>query len=300
MRRRAAAWLLPPLLVLAAASLPRVAAAETLTVFAASSLQDSFRDIGRAFRTRHPDVRVEFMFAGTSTLRSQLEHGAAADVFASADTLHAGALARAGRTGPPRGFARNRLVLITRAGFIVPPAVLGIAQTLRSGRGGSPVGGDTPGGVAGAVDDRSDLGRARTILQSVVRPGAHIVLADSTVPAGRYARAALERMARDPVLGHAFLAAFDACVASRETNVRAVLAKVMLGEADAGIVYATDALVASKPIGVTPLPEPWNVEADYAAAVVQDSRHHDTAQMFVDFLSGDYARSILRRHGFTW
>ncbi len=285
-----------------AAMLPaRAASAERLTVFAASSMQETMRDIGRAFRARHPGVEFDYSFAGTSTLRTQIEHGAPADVFVSADTLHAAALHRAGLSGAPQRFATNRLVLITRRGWIVPPASLDQAASLRSGFGGAPGGGgDAPAGAAGTVADPSALGRVRHVLKSLTRPGARIVVADSTVPAGRYTARALGRMAQDPLLGEAFRHAVNAHVASRETSVRAVLAKVMLGEADGGFVYATDALAASSPIGVTPLPPAYAVEAEYAAAVVRGSKQAERAAAFVAFLQGDFARSILRRHGFGW
>jgi molybdate transport system substrate-binding protein len=275
-------------------------AATRLTVYAASSTQDVLRDIGRAFRTRHEGVEIDFSFAGTSTLRAQIEHGAPADVFVSADTMHAAALHRAGLSGPPARFATNRLVLVTRRGWIVPPAVLDVAQSLHGVSGGAPGGGDAPAGAAGTVADRSDLGRVRNVLKSLARPGARIVLADSSVSAGRYAARALERMAADPLLGAGFRAAIETNVASRESSVRAVLARVALGEADAGFVYATDALAAASPVGVTALPPEYAVRAEYTAAVVTGSRRRDMAAAFVEFLGGDYARSILRRHGFAW
>lgn len=299
MRRRLALALGLALTALAAAPAPG-SAAERLTLFAASSMQDAMRDLARAFRTRHAGAEVEFSFAGTSTLRAQIEHGAPADVFVSADTLHAAAMRRAGLIEPPMRFATNRLVLVTRRDWIVPPANLGVAQSLLGGTVGAPHGADTPAGGAGTVQDLGTLGRVRNVLRSLTRPGTRIVLADSTVPAGRYAARALGRMAADPLLGAAFREAFEAHVASRETNVRLVLAKVALGEADAGFVYATDAMHASSPVGVTPLPPEYAVEAEYAAAAVSGSKHAETARAFVEFLSSDYARSILRRHGFGW
>jgi molybdate transport system substrate-binding protein len=283
----------------AAAPVPARAAAR-LTVYAASSMQDALRDIGRAFRTRHEGVEIEFSFAGSSTLRAQIDHGAPADVFVSADTLYVAALHVAGLSGPPSRFATNRLVLVTRRGWIVPPAVLDVAQSLRGGSGGAPGGGDAPAGAAGTVADRSDLGRVRNVLKSLARPGARIALVDSTVPAGRYAARVLERMAADPLLGAAFRAAIEANVASRETGARAVLARVALGEADAGFVYATDALAAASPVGVTVLPPEYAAPVEYAAAVVPQSRQAELAKAFVAFLGGDHARSILRRHGFGW
>jgi molybdate transport system substrate-binding protein len=275
-------------------------AAKRLTIYAASSMQDVLRDIGRAFRSRHSGVEIDFSFAGTATLRTQIVHGAPADVFVSADTVHATALFKAGLTEAPARFATNQLVVVTRRGWIVPPASLDLAQNLRSGFGAAPGGGDAPSGAAGTVADRTDLGRVRNVLKSLTRRGKRIVLADVAVPAGRYAVLSLDRMAADPLLGPPFKSAVESNVVSRETSVRAVLAKVSLGEADAGFVYATDARAASAPVGITELPPAYAVEAAYAAAVVTGSRQAIIAEAFVAFLGGDYARSILRRHGFGW
>jgi molybdate transport system substrate-binding protein len=82
-----------------------------LIVFAASSLKDVFGGLGATFRQQHPEAQVSFNFAGTQELRTQLEHGAPADVFASADVRHMAELERAGRVQPSTLFAKNELVL---------------------------------------------------------------------------------------------------------------------------------------------------------------------------------------------
>lgn len=82
-----------------------------LIVFAASSLKDVFGGLSVTFTQRHPEARVSFNFAGTQELRTQLEHGAPADVFASADVKHMAELERAGRVQPSMPFAKNELVL---------------------------------------------------------------------------------------------------------------------------------------------------------------------------------------------
>src|SRR5262245_61138002 len=85
------------------------ASAETIRVFAAASLTESFREIGSTFERAHPGDRVEFNFAGSQVLRTQIDQGAPADVFASADTAQIDPLRRAGLVGPYRTFAHNRL-----------------------------------------------------------------------------------------------------------------------------------------------------------------------------------------------
>ncbi|MDO4245927.1 MAG: molybdate ABC transporter substrate-binding protein [Deinococcus sp.] len=90
------------------------AQAAQLTVFAASSLTDAFTELGRVFdaRTGH---RTRFNFAGSQVLRTQLEQGARADVFASANAAQYAPLVAAGRVEPGQTFARNRLVVIAPA-----------------------------------------------------------------------------------------------------------------------------------------------------------------------------------------
>lgn len=273
-------------LVSVAAGAPSPAeAAARLIVEAPPALEGVLRDVARAFRTRHEDVDVELRFAATNH-----GEGRPADVRVSADmasTPH----------GAPVRFAGDRLVLVTRRGWVVPPAIVGVAQNLLGGSPGAPGGGDAPGGAAGAVPDRGELGRVRTVLRSLARPGARIVLADSTTQAGRDAVRALERMAADPLLGTAFRSAVQDNAAGLEPGATDALEMVAGGEADATFVHAADALRAPSPVGVTALPPEYAVEVAYTAAPATDAPSPE-ATAFVEFLSGDWARSILRRHGF--
>ncbi len=232
-------------------------AANALRVFAAASLQDAFRSLGSRFQALHPGLRVEFNFAGSQVLRTQIEQGAQADLFASADTEHVAALVREALADAPVVFAHNRLVVVTFA---------------RERR----------------VRRLADLGR----------PGIRIVLAGPAVPAGRYADRALAALGRDPSLGPALEAAIRANVVSQESNVRAVLAKVQLGEADAGFVYETDARTAARRVDVIRLPASLDVRATYAAAVLRGSAVRPEAVAFQRFLSGAEARARLRGFGF--
>jgi molybdate transport system substrate-binding protein len=87
--------------------------ADTLHVFAAASLTDAFSEIGHAFESVHPGTTIEFNFAGSQVLRTQIEQGAQADVFASADRAHADALRAKELLEPTHVFIRNRLVVVT-------------------------------------------------------------------------------------------------------------------------------------------------------------------------------------------
>ena len=229
----------------------------TIRVFAAASLQDAFRSLGARFEAEHPGTSLEFNFAGSQVLRTQIEHGAQADLFASADTEHIAALSRAGLAEPPVFFAHNRVVVVTPA--------------------------------------RNERVRRLTDL---ARPRVRIVMAGPAVPAGRYADQALAALGRDPAFGAALEAAVRGNVVSLESNVRAVLAKVQLGEADAGFVYETDARAASGRVRVIALPPCAEVRTTCAVAVLRAARARPEALAFLHSLLGPEARLLLRGLGF--
>lgn len=129
-----------------------------------------------------------------------------------------------------------------------------------------------------------------------------LVIGTETVPVGRYARAALRRAAA--ALGTDFEAAVLSRVVSQENNARLVRAKVELGEADAAIVYRTDA-AASTGVRTIPIPTGLNVQAEYVIGIVTggDSRAPagsgaGWAERWVSFVLSPEGRTILDRHGF--
>jgi molybdate transport system substrate-binding protein len=228
-------------------------ARQGLEVFAASSLTDVFTALEPGFEARHPDVDLRLAFGGSQALRLQLEHGARAAVFASADARQVQALAAAGRVRRQAVLAENRLVLVT------PP--------------------DDPAGIAGV----EGLGRGR------------LVLGGGEVPIGAYAEALLD--AATARLGPEWRARVEASIASREPNVRLVLAKVELGEADAAIVYRTDA-VGVPGVRVVPVPAELDVRARYPIATVSASAHPELAAQFVAFVRSAEGRAVLVARGF--
>jgi molybdate transport system substrate-binding protein len=230
---------------------------ETLRVFAAASLSEAFREAAAAFEATHPSVDVELNLAGSQVLRTQIEQGAPADVFASADLVHAEALRVPGLLRPYRVFARNKLVVVV------------------------PASGATVKG-----------------LEDLARPGITLVVAGDGVPAGRYTGQVLGRLAAAGRYGADFESRVRANVVSRETNVRAVLAKVALGEADAGFVYLTDA-AGSDQVRTIGIPDPENVIAEYPIGVLAKSAQPAAAQAFVHLVVGDVGQAILRKHGFA-
>ena len=224
-----------------------------LNVYAASSLTDAFTAIERAFEAAHDDVDVALSFAGSQVLRLQIEQGAPADLFASANPDHARALRAERLLRGVRPFAASELALI------VPL--------------------DNPAGI----ESFGDLTAAE-----------RLVIGTENVPVGRYTRAALRRSAA--ALGLEFEATVLSHVVSLENNVRLVRAKVELGEADAGIVYRTDA-VASTRVRTIPIPTDLNVRAEYVIGIVTGG-DAEPAEHWISFLLSPEGRAILGEHGF--
>jgi molybdate transport system substrate-binding protein len=232
-----------------------------ITVFAAASLTDVFKEIAARFEQATPGAQIRLHFAGSASLRTQLAQGARADVFATADELTMrGAEADGSIAGIPRIFAQNHLVVIA------------------------------PGGQSAAIATAYDL----------ATPGIKLVLAHQDVPVGHYARQALAKMSHDSPWGAAFVQRVLANVASNEMNVRQVVAKVQLGEADAGIVYATDVTPAVREaLRVIEIPRASNIIARYPIAAVKGTRQEAGARAFIDYVRSPAAQAILTHHGFS-
>jgi molybdate transport system substrate-binding protein len=226
----------------------------TLSVYAASSLTDAFAELEGVFEAAHPGVDVTVTFAGSQVLRLQIEQGAPADVFASANLEHMQALVDSGLVDDSRVFAHNDLVVI------VPP--------------------DNPAGI----ESLGDLAHAQ-----------RLVLGTANVPVGQYAREILRRAA--PVYEEGFEAIVMSRVVSEETNVRLARTKVELGEADAAIVYRTDA-GSSDRVRLVEIPRELNVIADYPIGIVSRTTVRAAADAWVALLGAEEGRSVLRRHGF--
>jgi len=231
----------------------------TLTIFAAASLKDAFTAIAAQFAAQQ-GTHIRFNFAGSQELVTQLEQGAPADVFASASMQQMKAAQDNGVIAShPTVFARNRLVVI------VPAANPGHVMTL------------------------ADLGR----------PGVRVVLGAQGVPVGAYARAAVAAMARDRAFGADFTRRVEANIVSNETNDRAVVSKVVLGEADAAIVYVTDMTPKTAPqVRTIAIPAPFNQIAVYPIAVVAGSHASFLAQTFVNAVLSPAGQQVLKQNGF--
>ncbi len=264
---------------------PTAAAERELVVFAAASLRDAFTALGEDFERAEPGVKVAFNFAGSQELRTQLEHGARADVFASADQRHMQALVSRGRVEPSRVFAQNEPVIVVAKEHAHEITSLGDETfTLRVDSDVDRI--VTSAGIHGEITSLADLPRA-----------SRIVIGANEVPIGRYTREILTRAGR--AQGSDFRARVEAKVVSRELNVRQVLAKVSLGEAQAGVVYRSDARTARDRVAVVTIAPETNVIADYPIAVVADSPHAELARQWIALVLSTEGQRVLSEHGFT-
>ena len=247
---------LPLIAALLAACDP--APSRELHVFAAASLRQAIADAADAFQAANPGVRVVGSYAGSQVLRLQVESGARADLFVSANPGHLDALQRAGLLREPSTVvAANQLILAVPAG--------------------------NPAQVTG--------------LHDLTQPNRRVVMAGESVPAGAYARRMLALHAAasgQPGFADAVLRR----VISFETNVRQVAAKLELGEADAGFVYRTDVLASDGRLHVVETPPQVLVTARYPAAVLRDAPNPELARRFLAFLRSPEAQAILARRGF--
>lgn len=253
-------WIRTAGLLAAALVLPRVVAAQqTLTVFAAASLTDAFTAIGKGFEALHPGVTVRFNFAGSQVLATQLEQGAKGDVFASADQRWMQyAVERKLVAGAPQVFARNRLAVVI------------------------------PESNPGRIDK----------LQDLARPGVKLVLAGAQVPAGAYSREALKRLAARKGFPRDYDRRVLQNLVSEEENVKAVVAKVQLGEADAGIAYITDvAPAAQTQVTLLEIPDPENPIAEYPIAATAGG-NGELGAAFVAYVLSAAGRQALAARGF--
>ena len=231
-----------------------------LTVFAAASLTNAFDDIGATLEADNPGLDITFNYAGSQALVTQLTEGAEADVFASANTTQMTKAEDAGViTGEPATFAGNRL------GLVVPT--------------------DNPAGIASLADLAND--------------DVSVVLAQQDVPVGQYARQALCTAGQDTATyGDGFVDAVAGNVVSEEEDVRDVLTRIQLGEADAGIVYVSD-YVATEGGGVTliDIPDTVNAIASYPIAAVAGGEA-DLAAAFIGYVLGPDGQAVLEEYGF--
>lgn len=229
----------------------------TLTILAAASTRDALAAAREAYVASRPDVSLRMSTGSSAALATQIVEGAPADVFLSADASNAGRIVDAGLADGPA------VVYAANGLAIVTPA------------------GDT------TVSTPADLGR----------PGVKVIAAAEAVPITGYATRLVAALAGLPGHPPEFERRYLSNIVSREEDVRAVVAKIALGEGDAAIVYATDAR-SRDDLRSVPIPDVAQVRAGYAGVVLRRSTDPEAAHAFLDWLRGPDGQVVLRRFGF--
>ena len=220
----------------------------SITVSAASSLSAAFEELSREFSRRHPGTSVELNTGSSTALVTQIQQGAPADVFASADVANMTVLVDANRTsGASSVFARNRLAIVTKPGN--PLRITGVADLVN---------------------------------------GPVVALCSSTVPCGKYA----ERIVSGAGLG------IPESMVTREPDAQATVGAVANGDADAAIVYVTDARGAGTAVQMVAIADAQNVIATYPAIALRGSNAPKVGRAFLAFLTSAPAQAVLASFGF--
>ena len=230
----------------------------TLTVLAASSLTDAFGELAKTFEQQNPGVTVKQSFESSSTLLTQIQQGAPADVFASASEEEMDTAVKENLTGEkPEVFVKNREVIM------VPK--------------------DNPAGIRDFRD--------------VAKPGVRLVLAEEGVPAADYALEILGKA--DEKYGSGFEKDVLSNVVSRESDVRASVNRVVVGDADATFGYASDYTPDVRDrVEVVPIPPDLNIVATYPIAALEGAKKPDLAREWVDLVTSEEGQRVLEKWGF--
>ncbi len=233
---------------------------EELTVFTAASLTEAFTEIGRMYENE-TGISVIFNFDGSQALHTQIENGAYADVFASANNKQMNALRSLGlmNNSSVSLFTRNKLSLI------VPK--------------------DNPAGISNLSD--------------LAEPGVKIVIGTKDVPVGDYALQIINNLGNASAYGPEYKENVLANIISQETNVNYVVTKIALGEADAGFAYVSDLTEdLSSKVDKIDIPDEYNIIAEYPMGILNESQYPAEAEEFINLVKSDEGRAILEKYGF--
>lgn len=233
----------------------------TLTILAAASLTESFTDLEKGFEAAYPDINLEFSFAGTGTLMSQVKEGIDADVFVSANEASIENLVQSGfiKAGTEKVFAYNEPVLM----------------------------------VSKKTSYKIES------LEDVLQEGVKIVIAEPSQPIGKYTEEIVKNIDAIKLFDQPFSEPFYAHVVSKESSVKGVAVKIEIGEADVGIVYATDfTSMNQEKVYSVEIPTSCNLMATYELAPLANSKNLDEANQFVDYISEAEGQQYLIKYGF--
>jgi len=234
------------------------APAASLTIYGAASLKAALAQVQTTYEAANPGTTLTISTDSSATLETQIEQGAPADVFLSADTSNPQKLVDKGlASGSVVTFAGNLLTII------VPKT--------------------NPAGITSPAD--------------LAKAGVKVIAAGDTVPITKYATQLVANLAQQPGYPAAFAAKYAANIVSKEDNVSAVVSKIALGEGDAGICYVTDAKTSTDVLTIA-VPAAANVPATYGGVVVKASANQAAATAFLAWLAGPDGQAILASFGF--
>ncbi len=232
-----------------------------LTIFTAASLTGAFGEIGQLY-TNETNINVAFNFDGSQNLRTQIENGAYADVFASANTKQMNALKR------DQLMNNSSIIIFTKnkLSLIVPK--------------------DNPARISNLTD--------------LAKPGLKIIMGTKDVPVGDYALQIINRLGNDSAYGPDYKTRVMANIISQETTVNYVVTKVALAEADVGFAYVSDVTkdLASK-VDKIDIPDEYNVIGEYPIGVLKDSKYPAKSQEFINLVTSEQGKAILEKYGFS-
>lgn len=237
----------------------QAAGKQELQVFAASVMTEAFETLAQEFERTHPQVDVKNNFAATSVLRFQVEQGATPEVFESADLKSITALQQGGYiVGQIEPVAHNSLTII------VPTA---------------------------------NPARIRTVAD-LARPNLTLVGCSPEVPVGAYTLQMLDKLQASGKYGKDFKRRVTGNFRSLEPNVKGIVTKVMLGDADAGICYASDVNPeVAKRVKVIPIPEKYNVKATHYIGIVKGCRNPAQGREFIKLVLSPMGQHIFKCKG---
>ncbi len=233
---------------------------ERITVFAAASLSESFTELAKEFEKKEGNnVKVEFNFAGSQTLKTSLENGANADIYAQAEISSMDELKNKGFLDDYKVFAKNKLVL---------------ANNTRS------------------KYDVKDL-------NSLASRGIKIAIGDKNVPVGKYWIKALDQALEDGAINKEEMQLIEGNIKTRELNVKDIVSKVYLNEVDVGVVYVTDLNEANTVmLKAVEVPVFDKIIASYPIAVLNGSEDRDYVKRFYDYVLSSEGKKLLQKHKF--
>lgn len=227
-------------------------------VFAAASLTESFTEIGKRLELSHPGLKIIYNFAGSSALRTQLEQGAHADVFASADTVQMEQAKQSGvvqRDSPI--FVKNRLVVI------VPKA-----------------------NPAKMIEFRD-----------LAKPGLKLDLANAKVPVGNYSRQVISK-ARNDYGADFEKQALANIISEEDNVKQVVTKIQLGETDAGIVYISDVTPKVSKDVQTIPIPEAYNQTATYPIALTKEVKNNATAQAFIAFVLSGEGQAILKAHNF--